>query len=259
MKTPGILFLALFIIACSDEDPPCTDPLNPKCPNYDPCLSFQPANAEFVIIDSIYGVDCNDGRGRLDLVSEVDTTFANNELYFRALHDADTYEWKVGTDPTVYHDRKFSLYFPNSIAPAEINVTLIVCKDDPDNCQTRSCDTLSKRIFILFTNGADTASLVVGKFKGVDMDSPLDSFIIEVPPPLPSLVGIINFPNGCIGQFLDVTIGRKGFILEQTPTVCQSACGVGNIMVDRKTLVIDYSVQSGDQRVLKKFIGTKIY
>ena len=258
MKSPILLLLLMVVFACCDDDPPCTDPLNPECPNYDPCLAFQPAYADFVVIDSIYGVNCSDGRGRLDLVSEVDTTFANSELYFRAVQVADTYEWKVGTDPTVYNDRQFSLYFPNSIAPADIKVTLIVCKDDPYNCQTKLCDTLSKRIYILFTNGADTVSLVIGKFKGVDMDSPLDSFIIEIPPPLPSLVGIINFPRGCVGQFLDVTIGRKGFILEETSTVCKSACGIGNIMSDRKTLVIDYSVQSGDQRILKKFIGTKI-
>lgn len=75
---------------------------------------------------------------------------------------------------------------------------------------------------------------------------------------MPSLVGIINFPNGCTGQFLDVIISRNGLIVEQTPSVCQSACGIGYIMPDRKTLIIDYSIQSGNQRILKQFIGTKI-
>jgi hypothetical protein len=258
MKTPAFICVLLLLIACRDEDTPCTDALNPKCPNYDPCLSFQPANADFVIIDSIYGYDCMDGRGRLDLVSEVDTAIAGGELYFRALHVADTYEWKVGTDPRIYHDRKFSLIFPASAAPADIDVSLIVCKEDTNQCQTILCDTLIKTFNLIFSDGFDTASLVIGKFRGIDTDSPLDSFTIEIPPPLPSLKGIINFPNGCTGQWLNVSLSRKGILIYRTPTFCQSACGIGYIMPDRKTLVIDYSVKTGDQRILKKFIGTRI-
>lgn len=257
----ALLFLIMVglisFCACGEEEQPCTDALNPKCPNYDPCLSFQPANADFVIIDSIYGVDCNDGRGRLDLVSDVDTAVAGR-FYFRALHEADSYEWNIGSDPTLYHDKTFSLYFPLSLAPSDINVSLKVCKEDPNDCQSRICDTLNKKIHILFSNGYDTVSFVTGKFIGVDIDFPLDTFTIDIPPPLPTLAGIINFPKGCIGQFLVVQRSRKGILIEQTPTICQSACGVGKIMDDRKTLVIDYSIQSGDQRIIKKFIGTKI-
>ncbi len=259
MKTLIFLSLLILTLGCKDEDIPCTDTLNPKCPNYDPCLSFQPANADFVIIDSIYGVDCFDGRGRLDLVSEItDTAIVSSTLYFRALHVADTYKWQVGSDPTIYYDKQFSLYFSGSVAPANISVTLVVCKADTNNCQTQFCDTLVKSFNLIFSNSYDTASLVIGKFKGVDIDFPLDTFIIEIPPTLPSLKGIINFPNGCTGQYLDVIISRHGIIIEKTPTVCQSACGIGYIMADRNTLVIDYSIQSGDQRILKKFIGTKI-
>lgn len=253
----GMLGLISFCSCCDDEQP-CTDPLNPKCPNYDPCLSFQQANADFVIIDSIYGTNCNDGRGRLDLVSEVDTTYASNEIYFKALYEADTYAWRIGSDPTNHNKKEFSVYFPSEVAPADINVQLIVCKNDPNNCQTKTCDTLSKKMHLIYTIGSDTFSLAIGRFRGIDVDSPLDTFTIEIPPPLPSLVGIINFPNGCTGQFLSVTVGRKGFILYETPTVCQSACGIGILEPDRKTLVIDYSIQSGDQRIIKKFIGTKI-
>lgn len=259
MKTPIFLFLILLALGCCDDDPPCTDASNPKCPNYDPCLSFQPANAEFVIIDSIYGVDCIDGRGRLDLVSEVvDTAISASSLYFRSLHYADTYKWQLGSDPTIYNTKQFSIYFPSSDSPYSVDVTLIVCKEDTNSCQTKLCDTLVKRIHLINATGADSSSLVIGKFVGVDTDSPLDTFIIEIPPSLPSLVGIINFPNGCTGQFLDVIISRNGLIVEQTPSVCQSACGIGYIMPDRKTLIIDYSIQSGNQRILKQFIGTKI-
>jgi hypothetical protein len=248
------------LVSCSDDETsPCTDPTNPKCPNFDPCLIFEPANADFVIIDSIYGTNCFDGRGRLDLVFEVDTTYASNELYFRALHPADSYSWQIGTDSAIYTAKKFSVYFPLHVAPANIDVTLVACKADTNNCQSKLCDTLVKRMHLLYSVGEDTtSSLAIGKFKGVDTNAPLDTFIIEIPPPLPTLRGIINFPNGCTGQYLDVIVGRNGFIVETTPTVCQSACGIGHIQADRKTLIIDYSIQSGNQRILKQFVGTKI-
>lgn len=255
-----ILLLAyvLHFSSCTDEAIPCNDPANPACPNYDPCLVFEFANADFSVTEQIAGPDCMDGRGDLNLVTEVDTTFTNQDLFFEALYNADTYEWHIGTDPRIFREKKFVLYFPYLSAPTDIDITLISCKQPPNNCTGVVCDTVSRRIHLFFSNGADSSSLVIGKFRGVDSDAPSDSFTIEIPPPLPTLKGIINFPNGCQGQYLDVSVGRKGFILFQTPTICQSACGIGHILEDHKTLVIDYSISVGGERRLKKFIGTKL-
>jgi hypothetical protein len=135
---------------------------------------------------------------------------------------------------------------------------VVVCNDDSLQCQVVVCDTLTKRIHLVKTTGYDTASLVIGRFKGVENTAPQDTFIIEIPPPLPSLVGIINFPKGCVGFYHDVQLGRKGLIIPNLSTPCQSACGIGHIQPDYKTLIIDYSVEHEGQRIIKQFIGTKI-
>lgn len=154
--------------------------------------------------------------------------------------------------------KEFSLGLPSSVSPQDIPITLTTCKTDLANCAATKCDTLTKFIHLFFTDGTDNSSLVVGQFRGIDVDNPLDSFTITIPPSLPSLQGIINFPNGCMGQYLDVRLTRWGFVLYPTPTFCKSACGTGRLMQDRKTLVIDYSITEGGQRIRKQFIGRKL-
>jgi hypothetical protein len=249
----------LSCIGCREDEPICNDPTNRFCPNFDPCLVFEFADAEFSIIQSIYGVDCLDGRGRLDLNHEVDTGFANSDLVFEALHDADSYEWQIGTDPKIHTEKKFDLFFPRSIAPATITVRLVVCKQPPQDCEGFVCDTFSRTIHLIDVGLEDsTFSLVIGSFRGSNTDTPLDSFTIIIPPYWPTQEGIINFPDGCVGQYLDVSLGRNGFILRTASHPCQSACGIGLLMDDRRTLVIDYSVRVGSERILKKFIGVKL-
>lgn len=248
----------LFCVSCREQELPCVDPTNPDCPNYDHCLVFEAANADFIVYDSIYGIDCHDGRSRLDLVSEADTTFIG-EKYFRALHPNDSYQWLVGTDPQIHTENKFVLNFTITDLPQDIDVTLVVCKAPPVGCNFIRCDTMTKAIHFIPIDLADsTWSYVIGTFKGIDTSAPNDSFTIRIPPILPTLQGIINFPNGCVGQYLDASVFRKQLLIRTESFICQSVCGIGSIQDDLKTLIIDYSVKEGNNRILKKFVGRRI-
>ena len=142
MKKTGscliLLFLAgmLMMSRCKES---CDDPTDMNCANYDPCLSYEPANADFMILDSIGGWVCDGAL--IGLITEVDTLFVSNEIFFRANHKNDTYTWKVGTDARIWTEQSFSLDFGIN-GTGDIPVTLVVSKDDPYGCLTEEEKTL---------------------------------------------------------------------------------------------------------------------
>lgn len=252
-----LLCFSFIIFSCCDEDEPCTNPRNSNCPNYDPCIDVKEADASFRIIDSIPGFDCNDGRGIINLVYEVDTIWSSKSLYFKANKPASSYEWKIGSDPTIHTEKEFKLSFGDEIL-GNVQVTLVMKINDQDNCLTSitKSDTLTKVIHFIQPN--NETALVNGFFKGVNIDAPLDTFIIGIPASTP-LDGLQNFPKGCSSQTIDFYFGYQGIIIPPLPNSCSTPCGVGLIQADKKTLVVDYSLENGTGgRTINKFIGTKI-
>ena len=144
----AILSLALFQGCKKEEDNPCCDPSNPTCPSYDPCLDRKDAvSADFR----------TEVRSFLSLTNpkslESDTFFAPNDIYFIAADiNADSYEWKVGSDPRTFIDREFNLSFecPN-ILYQDIFIRLITERLSDSNCtsQNKLRDTLTKMIYFV--------------------------------------------------------------------------------------------------------------
>lgn len=242
----------MLLIHCCKEE--CDDPTNRDCPNYDPCLSYEPANAEFMILDSLTGWIC-DGE-LFGLSTEVDTLFVSNELIFRAKHDNDTYQWKVGTDDRTWIEKEFSLDFGTN-GTGDIPITLIVSKNDPDGCLTAEerSDTLTKFVHLYFWNHstADNAPPIVGSYFGANEDMPSDTFTIEVPLGL-TIQGIQNLPKDCTNAIGDLRLSNSSFVFAS----CGNSCGIGILQEDNETIIVDYSLEIGGERITKKFIGTKI-
>lgn len=259
MRFHIVLFCLVFIAfaSCCEDDSPCNNPRSKDCPNYDPCIDIIPADASFRIIDSLPGFDCNDGRGVLDLVYEVDTIWNGRELYFKANSSADTYTWKVGTDPTLHSGKEISIIFGGEIL-GDVDVTLITTVVDSLGCiePSLTIDSLTKHIH--FIPPDNKLALINGMFRGVDTDKPLDTFIMGIPCEDPTL-GLLNFPNSC-NLIIKFGFGYKGLFILPSANECGSPCGIGLLQPDNKTLIIDYSIRENNmgERVLKKFIGTKV-
>jgi len=252
------VWILISIWGCpEDPETPCMDATNPDCQNYDPCLGHAGANAEFVMVDSFKNFYCTDIPGSSYYYSDRDTCI-NNRIYLRASQINDTYKWIIGKDSSYPQARSFPFDLPNNFPSDTIKIQLITSRQSPDECGLIERDTVVKTLYRIDVDWFGSSwSLVIGSFRGVDLDNPTDSFTITIPPIFPTFQGIDNFPNGCVGQYHEVETRRHGFNLMTTSTVCHSFCGTAVILQDRKTLVIDYSVVEGNQRKLKRWIGTK--
>lgn len=262
-----IVGIAVLIASgCKDK---CKDPTDPDCPNYNPCHDFEPASAEFKMLDiptPTYNWSC-DGQPPRNLEFEVDTIFGiDTEITFRALHQADKYEWRVGSDARVWTTKEFALTFgPEAIG--QIQVQLITEKRAMPRCGgtefTR--DTLTRNLIVKglpdnpYVNGW---SLIFGKWQGFNEDSPAAIFDLEITPGFPfcRLDGL--FP-ACVNKPLHVGIDlRYMYIVKEYVAECRNVCGLGFLQPDNRTLIIDYYYEEppgpSGQRVKKKFVGTKV-
>jgi len=236
------------------------DPTNPDCPNYEPCFGVTSANADFVMIDSFKNFHCSDIPGRSYSYTDKDTCIRNSRIYLRAAKENDFYQWIIGGDSSYPQARSFAYDVPQNYPSDTLIIQLIVSNLAADGCGLKKRDTLTKSLFIKpIDYFGGSWSLVIGSFHGADVDTPEDTFTIVVPPIFPTFQGIDNFPNGCTGQYHEVGTYRHGMTLNTISTTpCKLFCGIGVIQQDRLTLVIDYSIVEGGQRVMKRWIGTKV-
>ncbi len=130
---PLIAFIISFTLT-SCKKKCCNDPTNPDCENYDPCYGIQEANAEFVIEENV--------NGRYFIG---DTVGGVSLHRFRALHNADSFIWKLGSE-TIREKQFERRFFPND---KWLEVQLIVFKKANSNCNKKQkiSDTLKKRFY----------------------------------------------------------------------------------------------------------------
>ena len=249
-----ILAGMLLMSRCKES---CDDPTDMNCANYDPCLSYEPANADFMILDSLTGWGC-DGE-LFGLITEVDSLFVPNDLIFRAKHENDTYTWKVGTDARIWTEQSFSLDFGIN-GTGDIPVTLVVSKDDPYGCLTEEekTDSLTKTVHLYFWNNssADNAPPIVGRYLGANEDAPSDTFTIEIPLGIGS--GLLNLPKDCPNTSSALGRSQRSIVFVNGDSRCGEACGIGSLQADNISIVVNYSLKINNIRVDKKFIGIKI-
>ncbi len=184
----------MFFLGCRGpfDEPPCSDPWNPDCVNYDPCLSQDTAWAEFDILKELYWF-VDKRQFHYQPVTD-DTLFLwpnahMDRVWFRARADyPQRYYWKVGTDPRVFTDSAFFLWFASEfIGPyGTIDVRLVACLDSIDRTcfpRARLCDTVTHSFFYLDTYiDREPWYPTGGKFDCTFVDMPEDTFCLTVQP-----------------------------------------------------------------------------
>ncbi|MGK0363261.1 MAG: hypothetical protein ACI85O_000305 [Saprospiraceae bacterium] len=251
--TPFIfpLFILLFIgYGCKDDEMLgddempiiCDDATNPDCPNYDPCLTYGAANADFSILDSL-------SAGPIDypgFTVPVDTTWNNDRLFFRAKHENATYEWLVGADPTIHTGKEFGLNF-GSAALGDISVRLITTIEDVEGCYSEEerIDTSYKTVhFIDIEAIAEETTSIYGDYYGYVDDKPEDYFTISYK----SIYeepghGLRNFPKDCELRLSPRPAFRYFLFDTGNDIECDNPKGFAELQADSKTLIIKFTTR----------------
>lgn len=123
MRLIKIITLAfMMVLVFNSCNKKCHDPSNPECENYDPCAGRMRTSAYFVIEERIQNterwIECDsvNGIGNISVVR------------FRALHNADSFIWTLGSE--TIHTKSFTrLDFPQM---SYIPVTLVVINKNPN-------------------------------------------------------------------------------------------------------------------------------
>ncbi len=167
----------LLFAACKPCDDPtnpecgnyCDDPANPACFNYDPCLGKVPVSAVFEIAEVV-------GYVNYDTIIYVptDTSLVNNYVRFRAVQEADSYEWYIGSDPRAFTTREVTLFFQE---PTQLNIVLVVKSVPSANCfpNDDGADTIRKRLVVVERE----ESALIGKFEGATDQNPGERYAVE--------------------------------------------------------------------------------
>lgn len=195
-----LLLLTFLILAqgCKkEEDNPCCDATNPECPNYDPCFGRKDAvSADFR----------TEMRRSLSLTRSkilvADTFFAGDVYFVAEDSSAESYEWRVGSDPRTFIDQEFFLTFdcPSSLYQ-DIYIQLITERLSDSNCTRVDLlkDTVKKMIYFV----KEIESPVFGQYRGFLKTDPTNQFNIDII--YKSAVSNPN-PNPCNGGLWERTI-----------------------------------------------------
>ena len=228
----------LLLFACKKDIIPENCPAHPQCPDYDPCWYTHTVNADFIIFDTFYMSYVP------DFSLEVDTSWNGTAIHFRALHNNDTYEWKIGSDPNLRTGKEIYLIFGSNIV-GDIPVRLVTTRET-DHC-TIERDTVIKSFHLLDVDYADLPFF--GKFKGVKSTHPEDSIEIEImvpdnPPGHPE--AIFGLFDNCTSWALS-TWSYPYFFFEsrEYQTNCEGPRGYGWTHGGGNVIEIQYTANLG--------------
>lgn len=169
------IFSSIYLIGCKkEEDNPCCDASNPECANYDPC---------FGRTDAVSADFRTEMRRSLSLtrslILQADTFFAGDVYFVAEDSSAESYEWKVGSDPRTFIDQEFFLTFdcPNSLYQ-DIYIQLITERLSDSNCTSTDLlkDTVRKMIYFV----KEIESPVFGQYRGSLKSDPSTQFNIDI-------------------------------------------------------------------------------
>lgn len=279
--------LNLLLITCSmagiltwagcKEEPPCNDPTNPDCANYDPCYGKKPVTADF---EMSQGWTIVPPRQVEEWIPDV--AFRRGLIGFKPVgyDEKDTtvkYTWLLGSE--VIHEYHFERSFIDT-KEREIPITLIVekkpdlsCFPEDDGKDTltkliklvdRSCDFLTNGDFkVLFEGEKDS---VIIKFRNWDAQGPIASWprpyeIIDTCAPWNmAFMGLRRDhvqPDTCPSTLNVIQFNSRIYTL--------SAGGEGNprgnplLVVNPETLAVygQYTIKNAEDKIYK-FKGRKI-
>ena len=178
-----LMLVSIFLILsnCKKDEAPCCDITNPEYPNYDPCWDASEVTADFTISERF--------GSAARYYKSIDSAFVRTALYFKAEEeDATSYTWYLGAE--VITEREFERTFHTVDFYNPITVTLVVEKEPRLDCypEDDGVDTLTRT----FWRVHQCQSLVVGNYRGVWTDEPLDTFIVGF-----ELVDYVGAPDSC--------------------------------------------------------------
>lgn len=198
-----VLVLMVGLVNCR-KDSSCTDPTNPKCPNYNPCTAVHPLSAAF----NIYEDDCTVGPGSDDTswhYYPTDTLYSHCATFSITDSTVDSVRWNIGAG--VYYSKSFTLNF-NFIGPASVPITLTVYKHRNQCYPTDdTIKTLTKTIYFVDT------CIALGTYYGYFDNNTADTGTISIK----KVTGIINTPYGIAFGYL------SGFATGCTDTLTSPA------------------------------------
>jgi hypothetical protein len=160
-----------------------------------------------------------------------------------------SYEWRVGTDPRSFTQRKFSLYFPES-STGSVAVRLIARRPLNSACFPKDdgIDTLTQVLTLV--QRAQYQAPVYGKFLGSNVDAPRDTFTIRVltgpdpynPGGLTPYDFLRNLSRGCQSPYFTVGLTWRGlnFSYGGNEYRCLTEAGLG-YLTTRDSIVVRYS------------------
>ena len=162
---------------CKPDDeptPPCDDPANPECPNYDPCYGVKEHNARFVIERKSWS-----GAPDSLAYSQSDGIYHFGILRFTALDsNATGYTWYLGAE--VIHDQQFSRSFQPTDLPANtvVDVSLVTTFNPDTVCFPNATGRDSVHTTFLVVEVCDLK--VDNTFRGVFAHQPEDTTDITI-------------------------------------------------------------------------------
>jgi len=260
---PLLLLLGVWLgIGCVEQQVQCTDPTNRSCPNFDPCLVTPAANSSFVVIDTVYGNQAADTT----LSFVVDTVKTGENLTFRAnTKRMASYEWKIGSDPQVFTEPVFELYFFDFIGP--VSIRLVTTAQDEYAClrPDELTDTSYYQVEIIDLGPYE--SPVFGKFRGTSTANPTESYEVEVLGEGEDLwhsFRLFNLQTPCLDEYpigIRLGFGYDWFVSSHSSSFdrCRNIVVVGQLSEDKRTLTIAYTYDADDgKRVHEVFTGQRI-
>ncbi len=267
-----ILILVIYTIinlpSCKKD---CTDPSNPDCSNFDPCLNV--ADASFTVKQN-----CQSFHNQASFIE--DSFLTPGRLIFEVDDkDVDSCYWKIGSEAQFRTGKSIMVTFDNRMEEL-LPVQLIVYK------KLESCEDLSVQrdtVIRYIPMEHWEATTIIGSYTGYHEDTPIDTFTITIDSmshPFNDYVmySIFNLPEGC---YVDGSVfeyenfaAQPSIIPSKTNFLfftgfsddeCPNPRGVGMINQFNNSIIIDYSISlniidtvtNTILRDNKKFIGQK--
>ena len=242
--------LLLTLSACRDKEKE-----RAQAPN--PCLSQALPVLAFDFVD------------RLGIATP-DTAILGDVAFVGPGAPYTTYEWQVGTDPRVFTQKRFGLFFGTANLYRTIPVRLIARRPPNLACFAKDdgVDTLTKALTIM--PYASASSPILGRFHGANLDAPADTFTVRITaepdrrfpgiPNAPPTVYLHNLPNKVCPFTINeqVSGGWRGILIDGIG--CGGAYGTALLDDDRRTLRITYSMVNlpNPARLDRVFVGRRV-
>lgn len=263
--------ILLTINACKDECPPCDDPTNSECSNYDPCYGKNRVTANFYMYENNGGLNPDKGWEYYD----TDTLLGQSVLLvakeeFEPYWSEVNYTWIIGAETISGKDKK-SITRNSFPTNERIPVTLIVSKKPHLDCypDDDGVDTVTR--YMVFPNLTGFRPKWEGEYIGYVTDDPDKQLQIGIysrdtaQGSTSRRARLSGLPNvDCQWQQIDhFTYGYEQFQIEENSNFsCQGIRGLWRVF-DNDSIVGKYTqmtVPDGDyyDREEKVFTGKRI-